>query len=71
MDYEKVYSYCKMAQDEAGIMRARFKELSFQVSHFNPRIPRNQMALELQQALSAHSKVTELMDRIASEIAEE
>lgn len=71
MDYEKVYSYCKMAQDEAGIMIARFKELGFQVSHFNPRIPRGRMALELQQALSAHSKVTELIDRIASEIAGE
>lgn len=69
MDYEKVYSYCKMAQDEAGIMRARFKELSFQVSHFNPPIPRDRMAVELQQALSAHSKITELMDKIASEIA--
>lgn len=69
MDYEKVYSYCKMAQDEAGIMRARFNELGFQVSHFNPPIPKDRMALELQQALSAHSKITELMDKIASEIA--
>lgn len=71
MDYEKVYSYCKIAQEESGIMRARFKELSFQVSHFNPPIPRDRMALELQHALSAHIKVTDLIDRIATEIAGE
>ena len=71
MDYEKIYSYCKLAQDEAGIMRARFKDLGYYVSHHNPPIPRDRMALELQQALSAHSKITDLIDRIATEIAGE
>lgn len=71
MDYEKVYSYCRLAQEEAGIMRARFNDLAYYVCYHNPPIPRDRMALELQQALSAHSKITDLMDRIATEMAGE
>ena len=69
MDYGKVYSYCRLAQEEAGMMHARFNDLAYYVSHHNPPIPRDRMALELQQALSAHSKITDLIDRIATEIA--
>lgn len=71
MDYEKVYSYCRLAQEESGIMRARFKDLAYCISHRDPPIPRDRMALELQQASSAHSKITDLIDRIATEIAGE
>lgn len=71
MEYEKIYSYCKLAHKEVGIMRARFEDLAYYVSHHNPPIPRNRMALELQQALSAHSKIADLIDRIATEMAGE
>lgn len=71
MDYEKVYSYCRLAQEKAGIMHARLSDLGYYVSHHNPPIPRNRMALELQQAMSAHIEIADLMDRIATEIAGE